>query len=373
MDQRLLARALLNVDLKTFKAKLLQENIFVWNDAKYGPVRIHGGDYQINIVIKDFRNLFYRGHPLYPINKDIQKYYVVQGTDSFEAVNRMIEEDLKLSPGCTDSFEAVNRMIEEDLKLSPGCYQLTYNYLNKPLCVKTDRDWHYVALASSFTGYIVPLKLEVFPPSQTADEDECDEDARVEDFYDFDGFADYVQNNWVEDACDDVSGESMDLTTKESIISLNNGSTTFEQARAFINVVLKTFKAKLLQEEIFVWNDAKYGPVRIHGGDYQITIIIKDIQKYYAAQGTDSFKDIQKYYVVQGTDSFEFVNRMIERDLKEDLMLSPGCYQLTCNYLNKSLGKDRSIKTDRGWHNVVLASSFTGYIVHLKLEVFPSS
>ncbi|GKE81783.1 hypothetical protein Tco_1551783, partial [Tanacetum coccineum] len=182
-------------DLKTFKAKLLQENIFVWNDAKYGPVRIHGGDYQINIVIKDFRNLFYRGHPLYPINKDIQKYYVVQGTDS---------------------FEAVNRMIEEDLKLSPGCYQLTYNYLNKPLCVKTDRDWHYVALASSFTGYIVPLKLEVFPPSQTADEDECDEDecdgdacdedARVEDFYDFDGFADYVQNNWVEDACDDVSG-----------------------------------------------------------------------------------------------------------------------------------------------------------------------
>ncbi|GKF39337.1 hypothetical protein Tco_0119398, partial [Tanacetum coccineum] len=132
--------------------------------------------------------------------------------------------------------------------------------------VKTDRDWDSVVLFSQLRGYFVLLDLEVFESSQTADEDACDKDAcdkdacdddacdddacfegacdedlTDDDFYvdDFDE-DDFVGNFYVEDAfngdaCDAVPGNSMEHITKEAILSLNNGSVTFEQARASFN------------------------------------------------------------------------------------------------------------------------------------------
>ncbi|GKD19353.1 hypothetical protein Tco_1208511, partial [Tanacetum coccineum] len=101
-------------------------------------------------------------------------------------------------------------------------------------------------LLSKLRGYFVLLNLEVFPSSQTADEDACDyeacdEDLSDDDFYpeDFDE-VDYVEPVFVEDpfdedTCDDVSVNSMEHITKESVLSLNNGSVTFEEARALFN------------------------------------------------------------------------------------------------------------------------------------------
>ncbi|PWA80620.1 hypothetical protein CTI12_AA184370 [Artemisia annua] len=79
--------------------------------------------------------------------------------------------------------------------------------------------------------------------------------------------------------------------TKEAILSLNNGSVTFEQARALFDVDLSDFKAKLVQKNIFVWNEVN-GPVRIHGGDYSITIVIKGIPECYVVHGTDPFENV---------------------------------------------------------------------------------
>ncbi|GJT54256.1 hypothetical protein Tco_0989310 [Tanacetum coccineum] len=60
-----------------------------------------------------------------------------------------------------------------------------------------------------------------------------------------------------------------------------------------------------------MWNEAN-GPVRIHGGDYSITIVIKERQRRY---------------VVEATKPWEKVRSMIEAVLR----LSPGCYKLTYN------------------------------------------
>ncbi|GKB55600.1 hypothetical protein Tco_0911786, partial [Tanacetum coccineum] len=164
------APALFNVDLSTFKAMLVQINIFVWKEPNGGLVGIHGGDYEINIL---FRSL--------------GRCYVVKGSKS---------------------FEDVIRMLEKQLKLSPGCYKLTYKHPNRSVrnvWVKTDRDWQIAVLLSKLRGYFVLLNLEVFPSSQTADEDACDykaldEDLTDDDFYleDFDE-DDYVDPVFVED------------------------------------------------------------------------------------------------------------------------------------------------------------------------------
>ena len=122
------------VDSSSFKARLERLNIFTWKEVGGSLVRIHGGDYEITIVIKNMRRI-----------------YVVHGTDSFE-----------------DVFH----MIEENLKLSPGCYKLTYKHPLKSIgnvWVKTDREWHSaVLLAKTMRGYSVFLNLEVFPSGQTA-------------------------------------------------------------------------------------------------------------------------------------------------------------------------------------------------------------
>ena len=130
------------VDLSTFKARLEQLNIFVWKHVNGALVRIHGGDYEITIILKG-RGLQYSVHGTRP-------------------------------------FEDFIYMLETDLNLSPGCYKLSYKHPDRSVgnvWVKTDRDWHSAVLLSRRRGYFVLLYLEVFASSQTADEDACYEDA----------------------------------------------------------------------------------------------------------------------------------------------------------------------------------------------------
>ncbi|GKB98526.1 hypothetical protein Tco_0984663, partial [Tanacetum coccineum] len=345
-------------DMSTFKTMLEQINIFAWKEVNGSLVRIHGSDYDLTILLKGLR-----------------KRYVVK---------------------ITDSFEDIIRMLEKQLKLSPGCYKLTYKHPNRSVgkvWVKTDRDWDSVVLFSQLRGYFVLLDLEVFESSQTADEDACDEDGCDEDACDkdacdkdacdddacdddacFEGACDedltdddfyvddfdeddfignfYVEDAFNGDACDAVPGNSMEHITKEAILSLNNGSVTFEQARASFNVDMSTFKARLEQLNIFVWKEVNGSLVRIHGGDYEITILLKVMGALY---------------VVKATDTFEDVIRMLEEQLK----LSPGCYKLTYKHPNRSIGYVW-LKTDRDWHNAVLISKVRGYYVLLYLEVFAS-
>nr|GEV23587.1 flavone 6-hydroxylase [Tanacetum cinerariifolium] len=171
--------------------------------------------------------------------------------------------------------------------------------------VKTDRDWHFAVMISKVRACFVLLYLEVFPSNQTDDKDACDENAYDEDacdddasdevfnVYDLEEYAsdedDYVEDGYAEDTCD---ANSMDPFTKESILSLNNGSVTFEQARALLNVNLSTFTARLEQLNIFTWKEVNGSIVRIQEGDYEITIIIKDMGKFCTVRATDSFKGV---------------------------------------------------------------------------------
>ncbi|GKF19309.1 hypothetical protein Tco_0067947, partial [Tanacetum coccineum] len=130
-------------DLSTFKARLEQLNIFVWKEVNGSLVRIHGGDYEISILLKGLGALC-----------------VVKATDS---------------------FEYVIRLLEEECKLSPGYYKLTYKHPNRSIgyvWLKTDCDWHFVASLAKVRGYFVLLYLEVFASRQTI-EDSCDEPIRM--------------------------------------------------------------------------------------------------------------------------------------------------------------------------------------------------
>ena len=138
---------------------------------------------------------------------------------------------------------------------------------------------------------------------------------------------------------------------RDAILSLNKGLVTFEQARALFGIELSSFKNVLVVLDIFVWNEVNRGPVRIHGGDYSITIVIKERQKSY---------------VVQATKPFESVISMIEADLS----LSRGCYRLT--YILPP-GVNILVKTDRDWHFAVEFSKERGNFVHFDLEICPSS
>nr|GFB45170.1 YTH domain-containing family protein [Tanacetum cinerariifolium] len=133
-------------NLSTFKAKLLQENIFVWNKVHYGPVRIHGDDSFMDILFKKLRKLI-----------------------RVQAI---------------DTFAYVISIIEMELMMSHRCYKLTYKHpSNGNVWVKTDRDWHF---ASKVTGGCLPFDLVFLSSGQTADEDAADEDAIDEDVSDED-------------------------------------------------------------------------------------------------------------------------------------------------------------------------------------------
>ncbi|GJY91362.1 hypothetical protein Tco_0506558 [Tanacetum coccineum] len=118
------ARSLFDVDLPTFKAKLLEFNILVWKDANGLPVRIHGGAYKIDMVINKIHSVF-----------------VVEGTYPF----------------CV-----VRNMIEIALGLTPGRYGLTYEQPQTSAyeLLETDLDWHHAVEYSKVRRYLVRLTLE---------------------------------------------------------------------------------------------------------------------------------------------------------------------------------------------------------------------
>nr|GFC81819.1 aldehyde dehydrogenase, conserved site-containing protein [Tanacetum cinerariifolium]GFC81833.1 aldehyde dehydrogenase, conserved site-containing protein [Tanacetum cinerariifolium] len=84
----------------------------------------------------------------------------------------------------------------------------------------------------------------------------------------------------------------MEPFTKEAILSLNNG---------LFHVDLSTFKARLVELNIFTWKEVDGSLVRVHGHDYQITINIKGMGNSYAVKDKDAFED---------------VIRMLEKELK---------------------------------------------------------
>ncbi|PWA61426.1 YTH domain-containing family protein [Artemisia annua] len=135
--------------------------------------------------------------------------------------------------------------------------------------------------------------------------------------------------------------------TKEEITALNNFTVTFEHARSLFDVDLPTFKAKLMEFNILVWNEPDEIPLRIHGGDYVITIVINKISTYYR---------------VKGTDSFSTVTNMI----KYDLNLRPGGYELT--YKQPQTSTYNLLKTDLDWHYAAEGSKLRGYFLRLNLN-----
>ncbi|PWA94950.1 hypothetical protein CTI12_AA054510 [Artemisia annua] len=142
--------------------------------------------------------------------------------------------------------------------------------------------------------------------------------------------------------------------TKEAILSLNDGTVSFEEARALFNVDLSTFQKILEDFNIFVWKNADGTLKRIHVGDYLINLYIKMRGSYY-------------FFIVPSTISFEDVRSEIENCFK----LSPGCYKLSFKHRSKLVSV--SVKTDRDWHFVVLFSKRRAYHVYLDLEYFPFS
>ncbi|PWA52172.1 Aldehyde dehydrogenase, conserved site-containing protein [Artemisia annua] len=80
--------------------------------------------------------------------------------------------------------------------------------------------------------------------------------------------------------------------TKEAIMSLNNYSVFCEHARSLFHVDLPTFKAKLLELDIFVWKEPNGLRVRIHGGDYKIVVFIRNIHRSFDVRGTLAFFDL---------------------------------------------------------------------------------
>ncbi|GJU81317.1 hypothetical protein Tco_1283682 [Tanacetum coccineum] len=158
--------------------------------------------------------------------------------------------------------------------------------------------------------------------------------------------------------------------TKEVVLRLNNGLVTFEQARALFNVDLSTFKARLVQLNIFVWNEVN-GPVKTYR-DWHFAVEFSKERGYLVYMDleicpsiTIFIKERQNHNVVHATKPFETVKTMIEADLS----LCPGCYKLTYNLPPNG---DVWVKTDRDWHFIVQFSKERGYFVYLDLEICPS-
>ncbi|GJR69023.1 hypothetical protein Tco_0015088 [Tanacetum coccineum] len=108
--------------------------------------------------------------------------------------------------------------------------------------------------------------------------------------------------------------------TKEEILSLNNHSVTFEYAQSLFDVDMPTFKAKLLEFGILVWNEP------------------------------------------HGLGTFSVVKSMLE----VDLMLTPGRYKLS--YEKPEISVYEPLVTDLDWHEAVEYSKVRGYRLRLNVE-----
>ncbi|GKA35930.1 hypothetical protein Tco_0722421 [Tanacetum coccineum] len=188
-------------DLPTFKEKLLELNILVWNEPNGRRVRIHGGHQEIMIFIKLLR-----------------KYYVVMGTTSFFDVINKIERDLHLPPG---SYELTYEQPQTPIKtlLSRGIYQVTYEQPQTSIytLLKTDLDWHYAVESSgdlvilnvkSDAKHIVACQAAYDEYSSNSDDEYASDDEHASDDETYDEYAFSYPSN--KDASDkDASASSM--------------------------------------------------------------------------------------------------------------------------------------------------------------------
>ncbi|GKC67174.1 hypothetical protein Tco_1099772, partial [Tanacetum coccineum] len=110
---------------------------------------------------------------------------------------------------------------------------------------------------------------------------------------------------------------------------------------------LPTFKAKLFEFGILVWNQPHGLSVRIHGGDFIIRIVINKVVVFL---------------VVSGDSTFSVIKRKLEVDLK----LTPGGYKLS--YEKPELSVYEPLVTDLDWHKAVEYSKVRGYRLRLNVE-----
>ncbi|PWA98460.1 RNA-directed DNA polymerase, eukaryota, Reverse transcriptase zinc-binding domain protein [Artemisia annua] len=136
--------------------------------------------------------------------------------------------------------------------------------------------------------------------------------------------------------------------TVESLrgIHLTN-NTTVKRVPTLKMVDLPTFKAKLLEFNILVWNQPNGKQVRIHGDDNEMPFFINKIRHFYLVKGTATLSDVRK---------------KIERDLR----LTPGSYELT--YKQHQTSSYNLLKTDLDWHHAVEGSKAKARHVRLNLE-----
>ncbi|GKC27893.1 hypothetical protein Tco_1035187, partial [Tanacetum coccineum] len=109
---------------------------------------------------------------------------------------------------------------------------------------------------------------------------------------------------------------------------------------------MPTFKAKLLEFGILVWNKPHGLGVRIHEGDYKIRIAINKVYVFLDVYGASTFS-------------------VVKSKLEVDLMLTPGRYKLS--YEKHEISVYEPLVTDLDWHEAVEYSKVRGY--HLRLNV----
>ena len=110
------------VDLNKFKKVLEKENILVWNQVNGTKMRIHGGNYEISMIVSVAENM---------------KWYIVKGWYP---------------------FEFVVRIIEDGNHLARGCYKLIYKLFGRDTLIDRDRSW----LARS--SYVFQLECLCYDP-----------------------------------------------------------------------------------------------------------------------------------------------------------------------------------------------------------------
>ncbi|GJX01740.1 ribonuclease H-like domain-containing protein [Tanacetum coccineum] len=118
-------------------------------------------------------------------------------------------------------------------------------------------------------------------------------------------------------------------------------------------VDFKTFREVLDQYCIYVWNEPDGTKIRVHGGDYRITMFLSMAEK--------------KMYFFKGWDTFESIIKRIEREHN----LTRGSYELSYKHFDASVGDQVIIKNDCHWHEAVRSFKSKSYVMPLNLKKIP--